>query len=54
MSHPPDTLSGMNVTQIPTADPLEMALAALREAGFEFTLVCEGPETACDDVPAAA
>ncbi|HEX7098837.1 MAG TPA: hypothetical protein VF377_06320 [Acidimicrobiia bacterium] len=43
----------MNVTQLPT-DPLEMAIAALVEAGIEFTVVCEGPAATCGEVPAAA
>ncbi len=46
----------MNVTEFPaiTDDALDVALAALREAGIGFTVVCEGPEATCGDVPAAA
>lgn len=35
-------------------DPLAMAVTVLQEAGIEFSVVCEGPDTTCAEVPAAA
>ena len=54
LSHPSDTLRGMNVRSIPRR-PLEAALAALDQVGIQYTIVCSGPEPVCStDTPVAA
>lgn len=44
------------ITEIPLTNELDTAVANLKEAGFEFTVVCSDTETSCPawETPRAA